>query len=196
MTRESRPILASRRRFLSGLAGLAGLGSALGAATLLPLAGWPGAMARAEEIRFATATLALHGDQGPSRLRVELAESPQQRAHGLMGRTQLAEEAGMLFLYDRTQSSDNGFWMYRTLIPLDIAFIDGEGRIAAIRHMTPCGSDTPGDCRVYRAGVAFRAALEVNAGYFAARGLGVGDCVSLPGPAGQQAGQQLGECGA
>jgi len=176
----------SRRRFLSGLAAI---GGASGAIAWLPLAGWPASSARAAELHYASTTLAIHGDQGPSRLEVELAESPQQRANGLMGREQLGAEAGMLFVYERPQSPDSGFWMYRTLIPLDIAFIDGDGRIAAIRQMTPCGSDVSGDCRAYRAGVAYQAALEVNAGYFAKRGIEVGDCVSLPGPLDQQRGQ-------
>lgn len=174
----------TRRHLLAGIGALA-------------LAPWVGGFAlpsRADTPRLETTTLAIHGDQGPSRLSVELAESPQQRANGLMGRTQLGADAGMLFLYARPQSPDSGFWMYRTLIPLDIAFIDSDGRIAAIRHMTPCGSDTPGDCRAYRAGVAYQAALEVNAGYFAERGIEVGDCVSLPAQARQLAGDQVEQC--
>ncbi|MGB8712652.1 MAG: DUF192 domain-containing protein [Onishia taeanensis] len=173
----------SRRRFLASLVATGGVA---GAIAWLPLAGWPASTARAAELHIASATLAIHGDQGPSRLEVELAESPQQRATGLMGREQLGADAGMLFVYERPQSPDSGFWMYRTLIPLDIAFIDSNGRIAAIRQMTPCGSEVSGDCRAYRAGVAYIAALEVNAGYFAKRGIGVGDCVSLPGSVAQQ----------
>ncbi|MAX32630.1 MAG: hypothetical protein CME72_06140 [Halomonadaceae bacterium] len=177
------PPSLTRRRFLSGLAAI---GGAAGAIAWLPLAGWPSSTARAAELHLASTTLAIHGDQGPSRLEVELAESPQQRANGLMGRERLGEEAGMLFVYQRPQSPDSGFWMYRTLIPLDIAFIDRNGRIAAIQQMTPCGSDVSADCRAYRAGVAYIAALEVNAGYFAKRGIEVGDCVSLPGSLARQ----------
>ncbi|MDI4638118.1 MULTISPECIES: DUF192 domain-containing protein [Halomonadaceae] len=180
------PLSLSRRRVLSGLAAV---GSVAGAIAWLPLAAWPASTARAAKLHFASATLAIHGDQGPSRLEVELAESPQQRSTGLMEREQLGAEAGMLFVYQRPQSPDSGFWMYRTLIPLDIAFIDRNGRIAAIRQMTPCGSDVSADCRAYRAGVAYIAALEVNAGYFAARGIEVGDCVSLPGSVAPQRGQ-------
>ena len=181
----------SRRRFLGAMAGV---GSLAGAASLLPLAAWPGRAARAEEVSYATTTLAIHGGQGPSRLTVELAERPRQRAQGLMGRERLGADAGMLFLYERLQSPDSGFWMYRTLIPLDIAFIDDDGRIAAIHRMPPCGSDAPGDCPAYRAGVSYRAALEVNAGYFAARGIGVGDCVSLPGQAAKPSGLTAEQC--
>ncbi|WP_245184381.1 DUF192 domain-containing protein [Halomonas salinarum] len=180
----------SRRRFLTGAAAAGGV---LGVSALLPLTGWSGGVALAEEIHYETTTLAIHGAHGPSRLKVELAESPQQRANGLMGREHLAPGAGMLFLYSRPQSPDSGFWMYRTLIPLDIAFIDSQGRIAAIRQMPPCNSEAPGECRAYRAGVTYLAALEVNAGYFAERGIKVGDCVSLPAQAKHLADEHLHE---
>ncbi|TFH86075.1 DUF192 domain-containing protein [Billgrantia azerbaijanica] len=98
-----------------------------------------------------------------------------------MERDALDEAAGMLFLYPDRQPPWSGFWMFRTRIPLDIAFLDASGRIAAIHAMQPCGSPDPGDCPATRAGVPFRAALEVNAGYFAARGIEVGDCVAWPG---------------
>lgn len=71
--------------------------------------------------------------------------------------------------------------MYRTRIPLDIAFIDARGRIAAIETMQPCRSDSPADCPATLAGVTYVAALEVNAGFFAEHGIGLGDCVVWPG---------------
>lgn len=126
-------------------------------------------------------TLAIHSAQGPHRLSVEVAQTPAQRQKGLMGRETLPAGHGMLFTYAREQSAYNGFWMYRTLIPLDIAFIDGEGAIVAIKTMLPCESASPSDCRAYAPGKPYRAALEVNAGYFEQRGIAVGDCVSLPG---------------
>lgn len=127
------------------------------------------------------ATLAVHSTQGPHRLSVEVAQTNAQRQTGLMGRETLPAGHGMLFTYAREQSAYNGFWMYRTLMPLDIAFIDGEGAIVAIRTMLPCESASPSDCRTYAPGKPYRAALEVNAGYFEQRGIAVGDCVSLPG---------------
>ncbi|WP_133483712.1 DUF192 domain-containing protein [Halomonas ventosae] len=128
--------------------------------------------------------LVIHGEQGPQRLQVEVARTIPQRSRGLMARDQLAEQAGMLFLYDRAQPSHNGFWMYRTRIPLDIAFIDEAGRIAEIYRMVPCTTDRPGECPVTRPGAPYRAALEVNAGAFEAMGVAPGDCVSWPGDGG------------
>ncbi|WP_404375655.1 DUF192 domain-containing protein [Vreelandella aquamarina] len=131
-----------------------------------------------------TLPLAIHSEGGPHRLDVEVAETASQRQRGLMGRDHLPEARGMLFRFEHEQPAGNAFWMYRTLIPLDIAYIDGEGRIVAINTMPPCESDAPQECPSYPAGAAYHAALEVNAGYFAERGIQVGDCVSVPALAG------------
>jgi uncharacterized protein len=112
-------------------------------------------------------------------VRVEVAETDQQRRIGLMRRPQLPEDSGMIFLFPEEQSAENVFWMFNTLIPLSIAFLDGEGRIGSIREMEPCPSPYPQYCPGYEAGVPFRAALEVNRGYFERRGIGVGDRVIL-----------------
>ncbi|SHM33676.1 DUF192 domain-containing protein [Vreelandella subglaciescola] len=125
-------------------------------------------------------TAVIHTAQGPHRLSVEVAKTPAQRAQGLMGRRQLGAEHGMLFVYTRLQRARSAFWMYRTLIPLDIAFIDGDGRIVSLQTMPPCASDDSAQCPTYSPGSAYHAALEVNAGYFAERGISEGDCVSAP----------------
>ncbi|SDN63002.1 hypothetical protein SAMN04487957_101200 [Halomonas shengliensis] len=127
--------------------------------------------------------LRIHAGEASHAFRVEVADAPAERSRGLMGREQLAEGAGMLFLYATEQPGGSGFWMYNTLIPLDIAFIDGAGRIVSTHTMVPCGSNAPGDCPVTRPGVPYRAALEVPAGTFASLGVEVGDCVAWPGVA-------------
>ena len=146
---------------------------------------WPEAQARnSETSRLAVVPLSVHAAEGVRELRVEVARTERERQRGLMGREHLDEDAGMLFLYRDTQSPRSGFWMYRTLIPLDIAFIDGDGRIAAVFTMWPCGSANPAECPVTYPGVPYRAALEVNAGAFERWGVEEGDCVSWPGSAG------------
>lgn len=117
--------------------------------------------------------------QGHRWVKVEVVADWERRQRGLMGRAELAPDAGMLFLFEGPQSADAGFWMFRTLLPLDIAFLDQKGRILAIRQMTPCPSPDPTRCPLYRPGVPYRAALEVNLGYFAAHGVRVGDRVDL-----------------
>jgi uncharacterized membrane protein (UPF0127 family) len=103
---------------------------------------------------------------------VEIAATDAERERGLMGRTTLPEDAGMLFVFDQEQQLS--FWMKDTLIPLSIAYIDGEGRIVDIQDMQPL-DETPHPS----AGLA-RYALEVNQGFLGARGIQVGDRTELP----------------
>lgn len=124
--------------------------------------------------------LVIDGGERRHELEVEIAREPRERSRGLMGRETLPAEAGMLFVYPREQSPQGAFWMRDTLIPLAIAFLGGDGEIRAIKHMPPCPSERAGNCPSYPAGVPFRAALEVNDGYFAARGIEVGDRIDLP----------------
>src|SRR5690348_982961 len=74
-------------------------------------------------IKFDSASVRLVSGHDTVRLSVELAVTPEQRTMGLMERHHLAENAGMLFLYDSTQPPDAGYWMFRTRVPLDIAYI-------------------------------------------------------------------------
>jgi uncharacterized protein len=114
-------------------------------------------------------------------LRLEVAEREDQRAYGLMERPHLPADAGMIFTYPADQPDDAGFWMYRTRIPLDIAFLDDAGTILRILHMDPCPSADPRGCRSYPPGVRYRAALEVNRGWFAMHGVTTGDRVIMAG---------------
>jgi uncharacterized protein len=110
---------------------------------------------------------------------VEVAEREDQRAWGLMERLSLPDDRGMIFLHTREQPAEGGFWMYRTRIPLDIAYIDADGIIVGIRAMEPCPRIDPDSCPSYPAGAAFYSALEMNRGWFAERGVGVGDRVEI-----------------
>ena len=100
-------------------------------------------------------------------LLVEVARSAAQKTQGLMERQSLPDSTGMLFVYDETQPADAGFWMYRTRIPLDIAFADSAGTIVSIRSMEPCAARLAAGCPTYAPGAEYRYALEVNAGFFA-----------------------------
>jgi uncharacterized membrane protein (UPF0127 family) len=103
-------------------------------------------------------------------VQVELARTAAERSRGLMERTQLAPEAGMLFLFD--ESSEHAFWMKNTLIPLDMIFIAEDGRISGV-----VARAIPGDLSPRSAGGPSRYVLEVNGGWAEAHGVTAGDRV-------------------
>jgi uncharacterized protein len=114
---------------------------------------------------------------GTHSLRVELATTSSARARGLMGRQQLPDSSGMLFVFAR--DGQLGFWMKDTPIDLSIAFLDADRRIVNIEQMDRFDDRTTH----YSAGPA-RYALEVNRGWFAARGISAGDRVEFTLPTG------------
>jgi uncharacterized membrane protein (UPF0127 family) len=107
-------------------------------------------------------------------VRVEIADTDPERQRGLMGRTALPEDQGMLFVFGGEQ--ELSFWMRNTLIPLSIAYIDSEGRIVDIQDMKPLDDDPPH----YVSAEPARYALEVNQGFFEEHGIEVGDRAELP----------------
>ncbi len=128
---------------------------------------------RASEIRFERSELTIQTARGEHRFRVELAVRPDQRAWGLQHRPFLAEDAGMLFVYD--QALPVSMWMLNTLIPLDMIFIGANGRIVNIAERTrPKSLDT-----IPSTGPVL-AVLEVLGGTSARLGIGPGDRVNHP----------------
>ena len=101
-------------------------------------------------------TIHMH-EAGCLHLQVEVAADPSARQTGLMYRDHLPENTGMLFDYGHEQSVQ--MWMKNTLIPLDMLFIDDNGRIVHIVENTRPGSEILID-----SGRPVRAVLELNAG--------------------------------
>ncbi len=104
---------------------------------------------------------------GMHRIVAEVAADHSTRAIGLMHRTSLAPNHGMLFVFQ--DKSPQCFWMRNTLIPLSIAFIEDDGRIVNIEDMA--AQTETSHCA--RAPVRF--ALEMEQGWFAKRGVRAGD---------------------
>ena len=109
---------------------------------------------------------------GRAELTVELAATAAERSRGLMFREELAEDRGMLFVYDRDTQA--GFWMKDTSIPLSIAFIGEGGAILDVQEMEPFSEE------LHRPLQPYRFALEVNQGWFGRNGVGTGDRVEIP----------------
>lgn len=108
------------------------------------------------------------------KISIEIADSPEERQQGLMFRTSLSEDQGMLFIFE--QSAQVSFWMKNTLIPLDIVFIDENKQIADIQTAQPCTADP---CTLYKPPQPVLYVLEVNAGFAEKYGIKVGDKVEI-----------------
>ncbi len=97
-----------------------------------------------------------------------------------MDRQRLAPGRGMLFVFP--EPTTTGFFMYRTLIPLSIAWVDGD-RVVAVAEMVPCRAVDPADCPTYAPGRSYTSAIEAPGGFFTAGGSAVGATVRvLPAP--------------
>jgi len=138
-------------------------------------------------LSFSTAPIRLVTGSDTLPVLAELAETGDQRTLGLMERRRMADTAGMLFIYPSEQPATAGFWMFRTRIPLDIAFVDSTGTVRAIKQMAPCPATLARGCPTYDPGVPYRAALEVNAGYFARHNVEVGKSRVLLGDTARRA---------
>ena len=130
-------------------------------------------------VKFDSGTVVIETGTNTIRLPVEVARTETQQQYGLMDRTKLAADRGMIFVYDSVQDTASGFWMFRTKMPLDVAFIDSAGTVVAIRSMEPCKSPDSQWCQGYTPGRRYQSGLEVNRGYFQQNGVAVGAKVRL-----------------
>lgn len=115
-------------------------------------------------------TVTVDTPNGAVRFNVEVASDTVARMRGLMYRTQLAPDAGMLFEFpgDHFQA----FWMKNTILPLDMIFIRADGTISSIATHTVPYSEQP-----VMSQEPVRAVLEINAGRSDALGLRAGEKV-------------------
>jgi uncharacterized membrane protein (UPF0127 family) len=118
-------------------------------------------------------TVEIRGPAGSARFTVEIADTVDERAKGLMFREAMPSAAGMLFVYSGPQHAS--FWMKNTLIPLDMIFADETGRVTQVHEKAKPKDRTSidgGD------GVAF--VLEINGGL--AKRLGIAPGAELRSP--------------
>jgi uncharacterized membrane protein (UPF0127 family) len=110
--------------------------------------------------------------RGERRFTIEIADEPAERQAGLMFREHMADDHGMLFVFESIQPV--GFWMKNTILPLDLIFIGQDGRIKAIRQGEPESE------AVISPDEPVRFVLEVKAGIAAREGIADGDLVRHP----------------
>lgn len=132
------------------------------ALTMLPLA------ACSDEGR-----LVLNTDSGAHAFSVEVVDTPETRARGLMFRQELADDAGMLF--DFKEEREVSFWMMNTFIPLDMIFIGADGVVKTI-HVNA----RPQDPTSIPSQVPVQFVLEIPGGRSEEIGLEPGDTVEHP----------------
>ena len=114
----------------------------------------------------------VHAAHAPVTVSVEIANTPATREQGLMYRTDLGADAGMLFLFPHDE--DLRFWMKNTPLPLDMVFIDASRAIVGIVADT-----RPFSTQGLGVGKPSRYVLEVHAGFCAKHGIAAGDKVDF-----------------
>ncbi len=144
---------------------LAGLAPALMSRSRFSLA--------AELQQYPISELTVVSATGRHRFKVEVAATPEQMTQGLMFRRSLAPDAGMLFDYKEPTAAT--MWMRNTLIPLDMLFVDAQGRIVNIHQRA-----VPQSLDVIAAAAPVRAVIELNGGTAARLGIEPGDQVVHP----------------
>ncbi len=109
-----------------------------------------------------------------ARINLEVASTPEQQETGLMQRTSLADDHGMLFPFQPARPV--GFWMKNCLISLDMVFIRLGKVVAIAANAPPCTSEP---CTVYPSRVPIDQVIELRAGRADELGLKVGDPISV-----------------
>ena len=162
------------RRSADGGGRLGAAALALALAAVLPLGCSGGTEYRPYEVGDEVRRWTLGGVDAA----IEVADSMEERQTGLMRRTSMPEDHGMLFVYPETQLL--AFWMKDTAIPLSIAFIveDADGQHGTIVNIEDMQPYVEKPSTVSQKPV--RLALEMNQGWFKKHGLKNGDSIALP----------------
>jgi hypothetical protein len=105
------------------------------------------------------------------RFTIEIVEDEASREHGLMDRTSMDADHGMLFVFQ--DDAPRAFWMKNTKIPLDMLFFDADRKLVSVqRNVPPCVTER---CPAYSSGAPARYVLELNGGQAEKLGLASGD---------------------
>lgn len=125
-----------------------------------------------------TAPTTVQFPESNTSLNVEVAETPDERERGLMYREKLSIENGMLFVFP--EEDYRGFWMKNTLIPLDMIFVDAEGRIINIEEAYPEPNTNEENLKTYRSDAPAKYVIETNSSFTERRNVEEGDRVVIP----------------
>lgn len=155
---------------------------ALSAATYISIQSPVAANAQGQTLTTDSKPLVAETATGEKSFTIELADDPDERSTGLMFRKDMADDHGMLFVFEQTQPVS--FWMKNTPMPLDLVFIGQDGKVRAVRKGEPFSEAaiSPGD--------PVRFVLELKAGTPGMAGIAEG--TELRHPAIEQASGRAG----
>lgn len=111
-------------------------------------------------------------------LRLEVAQTWQQQERGLMGRTALAPDSGMLFVFSADQPV--AFWMKNTLISLDMVFVASDGVVRSVAAAVPTPAPGVSDAAIPREPGVAKYVIELAAGEAARAGIAAGVHLRIP----------------
>jgi len=118
---------------------------------------------------------------GDLKISADVAKNPIQRAKGLSGRTNLPQDEGMLFVFDREDRY--AFWMKNVSIPLDFIWISKDKEVLDITpNAQPEPNKSEDQLRIYRPSIPVFYVLEVNAGLAKKYNIRIGDPVNFSLP--------------
>lgn len=123
-------------------------------------------------LTYETVAVTIHSDGKQHLIQAEIADTPEKQRLGLMNRHELAENAGMIFPYEK--ESRQSFWMKNTYISLDMIFISQAKEIVYIAHQT-----TPLSLEVISPEVSAQYVLEVAGGFAREKEIEVGHLVEF-----------------
>ncbi len=118
-------------------------------------------------------------------MRLELALTEKQREVGLMNRTSMPSDGGMIFVFEEARPM--AFWMKNTLIPLDILYLDADCKVVSMHRMAVERPRRPNETEqlydmtltAYPSGAPAQFAIELNAGQISKCGIKVGQTIDL-----------------
>ena len=127
-----------------------------------------------EEIAFPWSQVEVERAAGRLIVGVLVADTPERRSRGMMYRSGLPPQSGMIFIWEQTRARSGGFWNPNVPIDLDVAWLDRDGVILEFTILIALDSETKYPQQEYFF------VLEMPRGRFAELGIGVGDRVLIP----------------
>jgi uncharacterized membrane protein (UPF0127 family) len=127
---------------------------------------------------FSHGSVSIITANGPVNLRVDVARTEAQHEFGLMYRTSMPADCGMVFIFQPPADAKQiAFWMKDTLIPLSIAFVLPDNSIESLQEMAAKDDQT-----LHYAPQDYEYAIEANQGFFTSHGVAVGDKIEFTAP--------------